>query len=559
MRFTSFIRRVVWALVVGLGVALPALKATACTIFRITLNGRTYMGNNEAWNDPATKVWFLPAEERGGTKVHGRVIFGYRNGYAQGGMNDQGLCYDWVAGYTDTQWAADPAKQDYAGNFGEKVLEEAGTVDEAIALYERYNVADLSMARTLLVDATGASAVIGFREGVFFVERSSGPCQTLGWEEQATQKRLEAMVAQATSDAKAQDILAMAGALSACRQSGAYTTYYSNIYDPSAGEVWVYQYGDDAQPVAFNLKEELAKGAHYYDLPAVRAQMTEAIRIDGKTRAAKAFDPSEALVIAGTYRAGVEVGGFDLIVTASEGGAQVLLPGEQAAREMTASGALTYFLRVADVEFTFAPPGAGDAGVSPWVSVKTWETRFDAKRVTQTAAEENTADADAAPQAPTALTAADLDRLTGAVWRGTLTYTDYTSGEQVSIPSTLRITHPEANEGVEAEEGERDRGRWLWAYGYDDEPEADSAGLYVLSEDGTALVTEGQSEIVLERADLEGGGVRFVLQREGLDDERPATMQRIIEARAGELTIRKMVRFAGTAEFFQRHEYRWKR
>src|SRR5512133_3528435 len=73
---------------------LAAAPAFPCTIFKLTRNGATLVGNNEDYSDPETRVWFLPPK----ANMHGRVYFGFANGFAQGGVNDAGLFFDWVAG-----------------------------------------------------------------------------------------------------------------------------------------------------------------------------------------------------------------------------------------------------------------------------------------------------------------------------------------------------------------------------------------------------------------------------------------------------------------------------
>src|SRR5262245_40096686 len=75
----------------------------ACTIFILTDTNRTFFCNNEDWSDPKTRIWFLPAWE----KHYGAVFVGFDNDYPQGGMNTEGLAFDWVAGYSET-WAPDP-------------------------------------------------------------------------------------------------------------------------------------------------------------------------------------------------------------------------------------------------------------------------------------------------------------------------------------------------------------------------------------------------------------------------------------------------------------------
>ena len=102
--------------------SIGAGDAGACTIFMGTTGDLTLVGNNEDWSDTETKVWFLVAEEG----KYGRVYFGFNNGWAQGGMNDQGLFFDWVAG-AEREWQPDPGRKEYLGAISEKIRHEWST------------------------------------------------------------------------------------------------------------------------------------------------------------------------------------------------------------------------------------------------------------------------------------------------------------------------------------------------------------------------------------------------------------------------------------------------
>ena len=67
--------------------------AYACTAFMMADGERVLVGNNEDYNIPYTRVWFVPSENG----RYGRVCFGYDNWSPQGGMNDQGLFLDFFA------------------------------------------------------------------------------------------------------------------------------------------------------------------------------------------------------------------------------------------------------------------------------------------------------------------------------------------------------------------------------------------------------------------------------------------------------------------------------
>jgi hypothetical protein len=68
----------------------PNAGPFGCTIVMASRDGLVLAGNNEDRNHPHTIVTFVPASGR----YFGRVVFGYDDGFAQGGMNDQGLFID---------------------------------------------------------------------------------------------------------------------------------------------------------------------------------------------------------------------------------------------------------------------------------------------------------------------------------------------------------------------------------------------------------------------------------------------------------------------------------
>lgn len=150
----------------------------------------------------------------------------------------------------------------------------------------------------------------------------------------------------------------------------------------------------------------------------------------------------------------------------------------------------------------------------------------------------------ASATAVAALAEADVDLLCGKPWVGTLTYLDYTSKKETAIDSSLIVRR--VGTGPAA---------WEFGVGYSKEPHADVKEVAALSADGRML----GDERVVSREGLAGGGVRFVTEAEGKDDNRPAKFRYEHTITANEYTRRKLVRFDGETEFFQRHVYRWAR
>ena len=142
------------------------------------------------------------------------------------------------------------------------------------------------------------------------------------------------------------------------------------------------------------------------------------------------------------------------------------------------------------------------------------------------------------------ITRDDLQVLTGVQWSGTLTYLDYRSNKKVSIPTNL-IVRPNGE----------DKWSWVFEYRYPDEPKANSEEIVRLSKDGKTI----NGEVVLERTSLPDRTVRFVTEKKGQDNNRPAVIRFTYSLSAKTFSIKKEVRYEDENQFFERNEYFWKR
>jgi hypothetical protein len=243
---------------------MAAVRISACTIFVLTDTNRTLFCNNEDWEDPKTRIWFVP----GSDKHFGGVYVGFENDYAQGGMNSEGLAFDWVAGFME-RWEPDPQISVVWGNSGQQALENCATVEEAIAFFRKHQDRQFFRAKILMADRTGASVIIGGKDGKLEVEPSR-QCRGFGY----GQKTLNKMLTSTTEPtvAKGEKILR------ASLQKGKYATKYFNIFDLKSGDIFLYPAPDSHDHVKFNLAAELKKGGHYYDMPEIHQQMAQPLR-----------------------------------------------------------------------------------------------------------------------------------------------------------------------------------------------------------------------------------------------------------------------------------------
>ena len=261
--FLAGISRQALALVLAVFSFAPS-SLHACTIFVLTDTNNALFCNNEDWSDPKTRIWFLPA----GEGYFGAVYVGFDNGWAQGGMNTEGLAYDWVAGFNE-KWEPDSHLPSTRGNSSQRMLETCKTVTDAIAFYRQHQEPGFWRAKILVADRTGASVIIGAKDGKLQVENDN-QCRGFGFGHQTLDAALKSHPQPSVANAFK--------ILRDCRQPGQYATKYSNIYDLKTGDIFLYPFPGRDDEVKFNLAGELKTGAHYYDMPQIHEQRAEAPR-----------------------------------------------------------------------------------------------------------------------------------------------------------------------------------------------------------------------------------------------------------------------------------------
>jgi len=232
-----------------------------CTIFVLTDTSRALFCNSEDWSNPKTRIWFVPA----GDGYYGCAYVGYDDGWARGGLNSEGLACDWVGGF-NAEWKPGPSNRCVRGNPTERMLESCATVQDAIAFFLRHPEPDFSRARILVADRTGASVIIGAKDGKLQIAKAS-QSRGFGFGGQTLMKML--------ANSAEPTVANGATILRACLQQGQFATKYSNVFDLQSGDIFLFPLSRQEDEVRFNLTAELERGGHYYDMPQIRQQLAQ--------------------------------------------------------------------------------------------------------------------------------------------------------------------------------------------------------------------------------------------------------------------------------------------
>ncbi len=241
----------------------------SCTVFYAANGEMALAGNNEDYINPLTKVWFEAAENG----KYGGVYFGFDNFVSQGGMNEKGLFFDVTA--APLVRVSDPhPKKIYKGNdiIREKIMKECATVEGAVKLFTQYRRTEKWRGMYIIGDSTGDSAIIG----PYGIIRKKGNYQvaTNFYQSMVKDKKYPCeryrIAVDMLDKSNTVSIDHFRRILAAVHQEGNYVnTLYSNIYDLKKKLVYLYHFHNFENKLIIDLKEELKKGKHSYDLPSL--------------------------------------------------------------------------------------------------------------------------------------------------------------------------------------------------------------------------------------------------------------------------------------------------
>ena len=257
-----------------LAIAWMAGTANACTVFKSTHDGRTYIGCNEdAWSINA-QVRF--AQGRNGD--YGAIYFDHFNGHPlremgpQLGMNEAGLVFD---GLTIQPHQVTPVPGRQQVRFDDlmpMLMRTCATVHEAAARMRVYDFSWLTRSMLFFADRHGDYLIVEsdtmimghdptYAVGNWRMGTCSDPATIPIPRLQAGRELL--LSGSGASFEEAEQVLSI---MTACRSKMGEGTLFSVLFDPREAQAHLYFYRDFNQRVTFDLKEELAKGDRTVDM-----------------------------------------------------------------------------------------------------------------------------------------------------------------------------------------------------------------------------------------------------------------------------------------------------
>jgi hypothetical protein len=228
------------------------------------------VGNNEDYNEPRTKIWFVPASK----EKYGRVYVGFDHSPIydrfQGGMNDQGLFMDMNA-VKPTGWHDKPGKPSFQGDLVEQILSHYSTVDEVVEFFQQHNVPDLNVLRVPVADSKGNSVIVEwgkgqlqilYKEGCYQISTNFIQSDYEDPKEYPCQRYKIADHILRSASTPSVDLIR--SVLSATHSDYISPTLYSNICDLKKKRIHLYLYHNFEEERVFDLNTALRKGKTEY-------------------------------------------------------------------------------------------------------------------------------------------------------------------------------------------------------------------------------------------------------------------------------------------------------
>lgn len=265
--------------------------ATACSMYKVTADGKTMVGCNEdAWRT-SPHVWFVNAKNN---SSYGACFTGSRkvgaNAYApQSGMNVEGLVFSRLVAYHPIKNVDQSGKKQITDEvrFLTEILQTCKTVAEVKAYIEIYDRTTLVDDVLIYVDQSGDYLVV---EPYQFI-KGNDPSYILGnfcpsitsnenARKQLKYKRGEEFVKSNGLGTSIDYCRSMSDAMHVCRDRNGDGTLTTTIWDTQARKVNLYFYHDYESTVQYDLKEELALGDRTISIPSLFAANAEFQRLE---------------------------------------------------------------------------------------------------------------------------------------------------------------------------------------------------------------------------------------------------------------------------------------
>lgn len=259
---------------------LAGNNAHACSMYKITVDGKTMVGCNEdAWRTTSV-IWFENANEQqkyGAAFTGSRQTFGNKTA-PQSGMNEAGLTFSRLVAYHPKKQIDLSAKKKITNEvtYLTNILHQCATVDEVKRYIEQYDHSIFIDDVYMYIDSTGNYLIV---EPYKLIDGNdpnyvlSNFCPSITDNEAARKlqryRNGEDFLKTHSASTSLDFCRDLSATMHVCRSRNGDGTLLTSIWNTKDGLVNLYFYHTYDSTMQFNLAEELAKGDHLLSIPTL--------------------------------------------------------------------------------------------------------------------------------------------------------------------------------------------------------------------------------------------------------------------------------------------------
>ncbi len=241
---------------------LNPILGNACSMYKITRNGKTIVGNNEDWLSPNSKFWF----ETGESGNYGVMYMGQLDNFAQGAINDRGLVFDGFANPFLPINNAEGKLEIPIGQVIKNIMQTMTTAEEVKTYLETINLSSLESSQIVFVDTSGTYLIVEGDALIIGEEEEKG-FSNFYYSQIENEDDVELDYFQQGMEfiraSKGDASLSYCGdVMKSMSNKGVFGTQYTTVYDLNTLTVRIYLFHDYSEFVEIDLKDELSKENH---------------------------------------------------------------------------------------------------------------------------------------------------------------------------------------------------------------------------------------------------------------------------------------------------------
>lgn len=259
-------------------VLLPLQKINSCSMYKVTVNGKTIIGCNEdAWRT-TPRIWFETATAK---YLYGAAFTGSRfdgaNGFApQSGMNQHGLCFSRLSSYITPKKVSGMEDKQKITNptlYLKNILHNCKTVEEVQKFISQYDHSYFMDDVFIYVEPSGKYLVVepylltvGYDSKYVLSNFCPSETNTKEASRLDRYRKGAAFLQNKTPNTSLEFCTALSDTMHVCREKIGDGTLLSSIWNPKDGTVNLYFYHNYKKGIEFDIKGELQKGNHIIEI-----------------------------------------------------------------------------------------------------------------------------------------------------------------------------------------------------------------------------------------------------------------------------------------------------